>query len=442
VYRRHLLPDIAGPATVPAQLKDGHEGDRFRGASLRACFISPEYPPRMFGGLGSHVEQLSAALGQHIDLDVVLPSHQPGYSDPPHSHTRLFPLMHSDPSYCLTTSWLDFALEVAGKIDSMIMAGASFDVIHCHDWVTVLAGVRCRWRHNIPLVFHLHLPIPSQLEASIENLGLSCADIVTVNSNSVRAGLLKRSREIGFELDRVEVINNGVDLTVFRPREDWPADDGYILYAGHLERHKGPERLLRAFYHVQLKFPDIRLRIVGNGDLWPHLHRLRASLKIPERQVEFIRTTQWLTRQEMAHHFQGASVVVVPSLYEAFGMVAIEALACQRPVVVSNTGGLAEIVKHNVNGFLAESRDEVDLAQWIMILLADSGLRHRLGVAGRRQLHGEYTWPNIARQFMALYRDLQQPRTRDIPWQAYEFKARIEELAGTGYADLFDWRRP
>jgi len=406
---------------------------------LRACFISPEYPPRMFGGLGSHVEQLSEALGKHIALDIVLPSHRPGYQDPPHSRIRLIPLTRSDPSYSLPNSWLDFALEAADKIDNMVMGGASFNVIHCHDWVTVLAGVRCRWRHNIPLVFHMHLPSSSPLEAAIESLGLSCADVVTVNSDSMRVQLLHRSRILDFELDWVKVINNGVDLAIFHPREDWPADDGYILFAGHLEQHKGPECLLRAFYYVQSEFPDIRLRILGDGDLWSHLHELRVSLEIPERQVEFIRTAQWLTRQEMARHFQGARVVVIPSLYEAFGMVAIEALACQRPVVVSNTGGLAQIVKHYVNGFLAAPRDELDLAQWIMVMLADSELRHRMGVEGRRRLHDEYTWPNIARQFMALYRDLQQPRTRDIPLQAYEFKAQIEELAGRGYADLFDW---
>ena len=140
----------------------------------------------------------------------------------------------------------------------MIMGGASFDVIHCHDWVTVLAGVRCRWRHSIPLVFHMHLPIPSLLETAIENLGLSCADMVTVNSESMRVQLLHRSRVLDFELAPVKVINNGVDLTIFHPREDWPADDGYILFAGHLEQHKGPEYLLRAFYYVQLEFPDIR----------------------------------------------------------------------------------------------------------------------------------------------------------------------------------------
>jgi glycosyltransferase involved in cell wall biosynthesis len=397
----------------------------------------------MFGGLGSHVEQLSEALCKHIDLDIVLPSHGPGYQDPPHSRTRLIPLTRSDPSYLLSNSWLDFSLEAADKIDSMIMEGTSFNVIHCHDWVTVLAGVRCRWRHNIPLVFHMHLPIPTPLESAIENLGLSCADIVTVNSDSMRVQLLHRSRVLDFELGPVKVINNGVDLAVFHPREDWPADDGYILFAGHLQTHKGPEYLLRAFYYVQLEFPDIRLRILGDGELWSHLHRLRESLEIPEEQVEFIRTAQWLTRKEMARHFQGARVVVIPSLYEAFGMVTIEALACQRPVVVSNTGGLAHIVKHCVNGFLAEPRDELDLAQWIMILLADSGLRHRMGMEGRRHLHDEYTWPDIARQFVALYRDLRQPRTRDIPLQTYEFKAQIEQLAGSGYADLFDWgRRP
>jgi glycosyltransferase involved in cell wall biosynthesis len=329
----------------------------------------------------------------------------------------------------------------------MILSGASFDVIHCHDWVTVLAGVRCRWRHNIPLVFHLHLPNRTPLCASIENLGLACADLITVNSEGMRAELRERSQVLGLESRPIHVIRNGVDLDIFRPREDWPADDGYILFVGRLVAQKGLEYLLRAFYYIHEKFPDVRLKIVGNGDLGAQLQRLRTNLMIPAQLVDFVDPAQWMTRPEVAELYQGARVVVVPSIYEPFGMTALEALACQRPVVASRTGGLMETIKHDVNGFLAEPGDELDLAQWIMTLLSDPALRSRLGKEGRERLSQEYTWPWIARRTMQLYRDLNRYLDRDVPPTAYELKDRIITLADRvprfnswTVRDLFDWR--
>jgi glycosyltransferase involved in cell wall biosynthesis len=407
---------------------------------LGVCFVSSEYPPQMVGGLGSHVEQLTAAIGQHIDVNIVVPSSRIDYDDPSCPRVQLSPLTGTSPSYNAPISWLPFSTNAADRIDSMIDSGASFDVIHCHDWVTVLAGVRCRWRHGIPLVFHMHLPNRTPLCASIENLGLACADLITVNSESMGQELRSRSRSLGLETRPIHVINNGVDLDVFHPREDWPADDGYVLFVGRLVAQKGLEYLLRAFYYVLQKFPDIRLKIVGEGELGEQLKRLCMHLMIPSQQVDFLYPSHWLTRQELAELYQGARVVVVPSIYEPFGMTAIEALACQRPVVASRTGGLMETIKHNVNGFLTEPRDELDLAQWIMTLLSDPELRNRFGEEGRRRLRTEYTWPRIAQRVIQLYGDLPMSLDSDTPPpKADEFRKQILSIVGRPVPDLFEW---
>ena len=104
---------------------------------------------------------------------------------------------------------------------------------------------------------------------------------------------------------------------------------------------------------------------------------------LTDDHVEFVRPPAWLTRGEVGALYQQARVVVLPSIYEAFGMTALEALACQRPVVASRTGGLPEIIEHNVNGLLFEPRDECDLARGLIALLSDPELRERLGAAGR-----------------------------------------------------------
>lgn len=172
-------------------------------------------------------------------------------------------------------------------------------------------------------------------------------------------------------------------------------DDGYLLYVGRLVEQKGVEYLLRALYYVREKFPDIRLKIAGEGPFRPWLERLSTNLLL-SGQVEFL---GWRTGQELARLYQRALVVAVPSIYEPFGMTALEAVACQRPVVASRIGGLKEIIQNKVTGFLAEPNDDLDLAQWLMTLLSNADLRNRMGEAGRASVSSKgYTWPRIAQQ--------------------------------------------
>jgi glycosyltransferase involved in cell wall biosynthesis len=282
----------------------------------------------------------------------------------------------------------------------------------------------------------------------VENLGLACADIITVNSDAMSEELRTRSRKLDLPLKPIHVIPNGVDLATFDPCSDWPADDGYVLFVGRLVAQKGVEYLIRAFYyaHAHERFRDVRLKIVGDGELDSELKALAKNLLLSDEQVEFESTSPWLTRPEVANLYQRARVVVVPSIDEPFGMTALEALACQRPVLATNVGGLPKLITPNVNGFLAEARDELDLAQWLMTLLADGALRARLGQEGRAGLGTKYTWLAIAQQFIGLYRGLRGPVDKTVPRAADQFKDEISRVAheldpgiSSELGDLFDW---
>ncbi len=383
------------------------------GRPLSVCFVSSEYPPRMVGGLGAHVEQLTTALSAHVDLKIVLPSvgrDMDDYQRPPNPRIQLKSLTNSYPSYDNLVSWFQFGADAVNEIDYMIRQGIKFDAIHCHDWVTALVGIRCRRKYEIPLVFHMHLPNRTPVCASVENLGLAYADLVTVSSDDTRQELFRRSQTLGLSPEPViRIVRNGVDLDTFRPGNGGPAEDDYILFVGRIVQQKGLQYLLRAFYYVTRKFPGIRLKIVGRGDLQPQLERLCRNLLLPGHQVEFVDPSPWLTRAELARLYQGARVVVVPSIYEPYGMTAMEALACQRPVVASRIGGLKEIIRHRETGLLAEPQNELDLAQWIMTVLADPAYGDLLGAAGRAALEAapDTTWPQIAQQVIGLYRGLE-----------------------------------
>jgi glycogen synthase len=398
--------------------------------SRKVCFISSEYPPSIVGGLGIHVGKLTTALASHMDVDVVLPRPEKKrdtyWELAENIRTTTLPV---DASYNDTGSWCRFAKNAVQELASRSKDDLP-EVIHCHDWVTVLAGIKCRWTLNIPIVFHVHLPNRTPLCASIENLGLVSADMVTVSSGPMRAEMIDRRMPIR----KLKVLKNGVDLDVFRPSEDWPDDGGYILFVGRLVEQKGVDYLLRAFSYVRQKF-DVRLKIVGHGEYKEWLERLSVNLTISSH-VEFVR---WVRHEELAGLYQGARLVVVPSVFEPFGMVALEAMACRRAVVGSRVGGLAEVVQDGKTGFLAQPKDHLDLAQWIMALLANDELRNGMGEAGHKRVTAQgYTWPSIAKDVGELYLEVRESFKLGQKPDADLYIQQIIEQAP--HKDKYDWR--
>jgi glycosyltransferase involved in cell wall biosynthesis len=255
--------------------------------------------------------------------------------------------------------------------------------------------------------------------------------MVTVNSEFMSVELTDRRLPIR----KLRVVKNGVDLEIFRPASDWPADGGYILFVGRLVEQKGIEYLLRAFSYVRQKFPDVRLMIVGDGEFKEWLERLASNLTIL-RNVDFV---PWVQHEDLARLYQRARIVVIPSIFEPFGMVALEAMACKRPVVASNIGGLREIVRHGKTGFLVNPKDHLDLALWMMTLLSDNGLQSRMGAAGYQRVSEEgYTWASIADQFGDLYQEVREGfESREEPKEAQLYISQIVDQASA--LDKYDW---
>jgi glycosyltransferase involved in cell wall biosynthesis len=260
--------------------------------------------------------------------------------------------------------------------------------------MTVLAGIKLRSILGKPLVYNVHLPQALDAYQGLEKLGLVSADLVVVNSAAVE----KEIRAHDLPIRRVDIVPNGVDLETFRPGDDWPNDGGYVLFVGRLVPQKGVTFLLQALSVVLQRCPETRLVIAGDGELDLFLKRIARHLGIPHR-VKFV---DWKTGPDLVELYQQAKLVVVPSCYEPFGIVALEAMACGRPVIASSTGGLVEIVNDGVDGFLVEVGNYLQLAQRMVTLIQDDERRRTMGEAARRRA-AEFSWKKVSERTLELY---------------------------------------
>lgn len=307
--------------------------------------------------------------------------------------------------------------------------GLHYDVIHGHYWLSGLAAFELRHAWDIPIVQMFHTlghmknsvagsPEEWETEQRIEAEGR----VMTFADRLVAATPLERAQMVwlyGADASRISVVPCGVDLDLFRPI---PPDEArqmlglppgrrVILFVGRIEPLKGVDTLLRAMALVAPQIPhwqeDLSVVIIGgapgagveqtNAEL-ARLQQLRAELGI-----EDLVTFQGAQDQDsLAHYYSAADMVVMPSHYESFGMVALEAMACGTPVVASKVGGLAFSVQDGETGFLVPGGDPVALATRIQQLLTDEPLRRRLGERAARWAR-RYSWSAIADQILDVY---------------------------------------
>jgi glycogen(starch) synthase len=206
----------------------------------------------------------------------------------------------------------------------------------------------------------------------------------------------------------VDVVANGIDLNswhvgeaaVTKARGTWAPDGApLIAYTGRLEYEKGVHTLLRALPRLRRRFPGLRLVVAGTGTHEEELRRLAKTLRLG-RSVTF---TGFLDHDDLAVLAAAADAAVVPSIYEPFGMVALEAAAAGTPLVVADTGGLREIVEHGITGVRFEPGDVAALAEAVTAVLSDEVLAHRLVRDARAVLTKNYTWPSVAARTADVY---------------------------------------
>jgi glycosyltransferase involved in cell wall biosynthesis len=360
-------------------------------ANIRILLLSSEYPPHIFGGLGTHVDQITASLSDSVSFELFVPKWGNFRNGNPSIHIREVPIPYAQTNI---EFWLHFC---QNAVSAARNSSNSIDLIHCHDWMTVLAGIKLRELLGIPLIYNVHLPQTAGPSLAIENIGLIGADLVIVNSRAVRTELETRNLKIR----RLKVVPNGVDIASYNPTPNWPADDGYILFVGRLVPQKGVDLLIRAFRVLLQRCPGTRLVIAGDGEQELYLQRTAHYLGISHR-VKFV---NWQSGDTLADYYKRAQVVVVPSYYEPFGIVALEAMACGRPIIASRVGGLEEFIEDGVQGFLAPVGDYLQLAQRLAYLVLNQEIREKMGKAARTRALC-FAWKNIGEDILSLYQNM------------------------------------
>ncbi len=328
---------------------------------------------------------------------------------------------------------------VDGVLRFAAVEGIRYDLIHSHYWLSgmVAEQLREQWG-GTPIVqmFHTLGHMKNRIAADeSERASQSRLDgeahIVAIADRLIAATPAEEAHLInlyGADRAKIDVVPPGVDLKRFHPldkraskrRVGIPCGDNNILFAGRIEPLKGIDTLLCAMSILQERHPDaVRntcVAIIG-GDPWAddldaemaRLQQLRRDLGIHDL-VTFLGAKD---QDVLPYYYAAAEMVVMPSHYESFGMVALEAMAMGTPVIASEVGGLAHLVQHGYNGYHVPSRDPEALAARILELLQDVDLRARLGRQARDYAQA-YSWDHIVRSMLTVYRRLAKPMREPV----------------------------
>jgi len=400
----------------------------------KVAIFTNEYPPNVYGGAGVHVEYLSRALSRSVPVEV-----------------RCFGDQRVDDGNLTVRGYVGWD-EVkrntdprfVGALDALsrdlAMAKDSFDasVVHCHTWYTDAAGFLTKQLWSVPLVVTIHSLEPLRpwkveqlgagyhLSSWMERTGIQNADAVVAVSRGTRDDVL---RFFDVKPERVHVIHNGIDLDQYRRAvaSDAVARHGvdparpYVLFVGRITRQKGIIHLVNAIPQID---PRIQVVLCAGAPDTPEIGREMAerveAVSADRPGVTWIR--EMLPREEVIQFYSHATVFCCPSVYEPFGIINLEAMACETPVVASAVGGIPEVVVPGETGtlvdphLLTDTFDPADpaafsqeLARAINEVAADPDLARRFGLSGRRRVEEHFSWNAIAQRTLELYRHLLAP---------------------------------
>lgn len=385
---------------------------------MRVLMLSWEYPPKVVGGLGRHVGALARTLvTQGHEVHVVTRSHEHVPSEEQLEGVHVVRVPEAPPMIPFEdlVPWVLAFNNGAQAAAARLTQRHGFDVVHAHDWLVTYAAAGIKQGFDLPLVATVHateygrhqgyLPGPmNKLIHQVEWWLTYEARRVITCSRYMRAQV----RDL-FHLpaDKVDVVANAVAFRDFQlPADEVAAfrrrliGDGerMVVFAGRLEYEKGVQTVLHALARVLDEVGPVTFFVAGQGTYSDELRALVHELGL-ERHVKF---TGFLQDHELRLHYAAADVAVAPSIYEPFGLVAVEAMACGTPVVVGDTGGLREIVRGG-GGLRVTPEDHDELADAIIRVLTDHELADELVDKGRRKVRRRFDWRTVARRTADVY---------------------------------------
>ena len=377
---------------------------------MRVAMIGWEYPPFTVGGLGTHCYGLSRSLADlGVNVDFYMPktkhsatSNKSNLVIKEVGETEIFPYDRPE-----TKEIAGSFFEAVDRYNNLIIANVkgTYDIIHCHDWLTMKASIVLKENMAIPLVLTVHSTeydrsggiYPNQWFIDIERDGMEKADrIITVSQITKRTIIDK----YGIDPDKISVIYNAV----------YPISEGQkqkiVLFLGRLTIQKGAEFFLRAAKKVTEFEPGVQFVVAGAGDLLPQLINQAVELGI-SNNVMF---TDRLTDDEMKYIYGIASVYVMPSLSEPFGITALEAISAGTPTIVSKTAGVSETFK---NCLKVDFWDTDETANKIISVLRYKSLSKALVDNGKQEIE-LFTWDNVAEKTLDVYNGLNVARLKKL----------------------------
>lgn len=381
----------------------------------RALMLSWEYPPRVIGGLARVVAELSKQMAKAgWEVHVVTADH-PGtveheVADGVNIH-RVKTVTDPTPDFLTWVNRLNYGLL---QHAIQLHVKAPFSIIHAHDWMVADAAWVIKVGFGIPLVATIHATeagrmhgIHNDLQRYIHQLEWRlCFEAweVIVNSHHMHAEL---KHLFSMPDDKIVIIPNGTNPELFdfrfdpRPlRAKFAGDhEKIVLYVGRMVFEKGVQVLLDAAPKVLSAYPNTRFLMVGTGGYLEDLKRQAASLYISDR-VNFL---GYVSDDDLKKIYRTADVVCIPSLYEPFGIVALEGMAAKVPVVTSDTGGLTDFVEHMVTGLTTYTGDSGSLSWGILELLRNPDLAGRLRDDAYEKVRTIYNWKVLAKRTLEVY---------------------------------------
>lgn len=381
----------------------------------RILMLSWEYPPRVIGGLSRVVAELSkqmAAVGEEVH--VVTADHpntlEHEFVDGVHVH-RVKTVTDPTPDFLTWVHRLNFGL-LSHAIQ--LHKKAPFDIMHAHDWMVTDAAWVMKAGFGIPLVATMHATeagrmhgIHTELQRYIHQLEWRLtfeAWTVICNSHHMHAEL---QRLFSLPADKTVIIPNGTNPEIFDFDFD-PAPmraqyasphEKIVLFVGRMVYEKGVQVLLHAAPKILSNYPNTRFLIVGTGGYLDDLKRLAGHLNI-HNHVSFL---GYVSDHDLRRLLRMSDVVAIPSLYEPFGIVALEGMAARTPVVTSDTGGLTDFVEHMVTGITTYTGDAGSLAWGLLEVLRNPDLASRLRETSYEKVQNIYNWKVLARRTLEVY---------------------------------------
>ena len=384
---------------------------------MKILMLTWEYPPRIVGGIARVVHDLSKRLIKD-GHEVTVVTYRDNADVPEYENDKGVNVYRVDNYMIHPNNFIDWIMQLnfnmLSKASEIINKEGGFDVIHAHDWLVTYAAKSLKNAYDIPIVATIHATeagrnsgIHDETQRYINDtewlLTYEATEVI-VNSNYMKNEI---QRLFGLPFDKINVIPNGINLSNFTGierdydfRRQYAMDnEKIILYVGRLVYEKGVQHLIAAMPKILSNYNDAKLIIAGRGGMMDELRAEASNLGLNDK----IYFTGYLNSKQVQKMYKCADVAVFPSTYEPFGIVALEAMLAGVPTVVSDVGGLDEIVTHGVDGMKSYAGNANSIADSVTALLYDHQLATNVSKKAKQKVKDQFNWEKIAQDTHFTY---------------------------------------